>query len=54
MSIDRTLQLKTLRLYGMAAAWGEWWQVRSLNYRAQGGSLPHRDLLQIEWSKPTP
>src|SRR5512137_2109307 len=24
MSIDRALQLKTLHLYGMAAAWGEW------------------------------
>ncbi|AMK75599.1 MULTISPECIES: IS21-like element helper ATPase IstB [Methylomonas] len=24
MSIDRMLQLKTLHLYGMAAAWGEW------------------------------
>jgi DNA replication protein DnaC len=24
MSIDRTLQLKTLHLYGMAAAWSEW------------------------------
>lgn len=24
MSIDRALQLKTLHLYGMAAAWNEW------------------------------
>jgi len=24
MSIDRTLQLKALHLYGMASAWGEW------------------------------
>jgi len=24
MSIDRTAQLKTLHLYGMAAAWEEW------------------------------
>lgn len=24
MSIDRSVQLKTLHLYGMAAAWGEW------------------------------
>ncbi|AEG02142.1 hypothetical protein [Methylomonas methanica] len=24
MSIDRSLQLKTLHLYGMAAAWNEW------------------------------
>ena len=24
MSIDRAAQLKTLHLYGMAAAWGEW------------------------------
>lgn len=24
MSIDRTAQLKTLHLYGMAAAWSEW------------------------------
>ena len=24
MSIDRAVQLKTLHLYGMAAAWGEW------------------------------
>jgi len=33
MSIDRIAQLKTLNLYGMAAAWSEWQSEYSLQQK---------------------